>query len=109
LKPGGFWINHGPLQWHFEAAPTPDESARGKGDGDKRLHEGAETVKSNEGIGEPGSFQLTDVEVKKLLERFGFEIVEAKIAPAGDAGYIQNPRSMLQTTYRPSFWMAKKL
>jgi len=24
-------------------------------------------------------------------------------------GYIHNPQSMLQTAYRPSFWVAKKL
>lgn len=90
LKPGGFWINHGPLQWHFESSPTPAESTSNNetnddGDSADAGKPGEPSVKDN-GIGEPGSFQLTDAEVHQLLVWFGFEMLETKVAPGGDTG-----------------------
>lgn len=96
LKPGGVWINNGPLLWHFESGPQPGEK-KGRGS----------LAQDNQGIGEAGSFELTDEEVVKLVEHMGFEIVQH--TPLGpDTGYIQDPRSMLQNFYRPSFWVARK-
>ena len=109
LSPGGVWINIGPLLWHFESSPTPAER-------EKRQHSNSSlgqsnenrTKQVNEGIGEPGSFELSNDEVLALLKRFGFEIVSEAAAPGGQTGYIQDPRSMLQNLYQPSFWVAKK-
>ncbi|KAK5164575.1 uncharacterized protein LTR77_009781 [Saxophila tyrrhenica] len=109
LKPGGLWINHGPLQWHFESTQTPAEAAKDEDGASLAEEKGLGSTKANEGIGEPGSFELTDVEVRQLLVRLGFEVVMRGVAPGGRTGYIQNPQSMLQTAYRPSFWVAKKL
>lgn len=99
LKPGGIWINLGPLLWHFESGGKRDEqtknrSARGDLPGDR-------------GIGEAGSFEITDEEVIHLLVQQGFEIAHHDNTTHA-AGYIQDADSMLQNTYRPSFWVAKK-
>lgn len=103
LKPGGVWINLGPLLWHFESGPAP-----GSKDGEKKQGSSRErSFDVNQGIGESGSFELADEEVIRLVQHFDFNIVEHK--PTGlEAGYIQDPRSMLQNTYKPSFWTARK-
>lgn len=100
LKKGGVWINLGPLLWHFEGGGTPGSKSSGR---EKKGGAGDE----NQGIGEAGSFELADEEVVALLACYGFEIVE-HVAAVGEAGYIQDPRSMLQNIYKPSFWMARK-
>ena len=103
LRPGGIWVNLGPLLWHFEAAPTPSEK-----DSQRATAKAEDSVIVGGGIGEPGSFELSNDEVIALVERFGFEMLEQKQAPAGATGYIQDPASMLQNVYRPSFWVARR-
>ncbi|KAK6432738.1 hypothetical protein LTR95_011088 [Oleoguttula sp. CCFEE 5521] len=116
LRLGGIWVNVGPLLWHFEAAPTPAERQRKQdqrplpndmeidGDSNGRL-DGQESS----GIGTPGSFELSNDEIVALVQRMGFEIVEHQERLENAAGYIQDPESMLQNSYRPSFWVARKL
>jgi carnosine N-methyltransferase len=41
------------------------------------------------------------------VEYMGFTM-EKNESGAFETGYISNPRSMLQSTYRPSFWVARK-
>ncbi|RFU35748.1 hypothetical protein B7463_g602, partial [Scytalidium lignicola] len=96
LKPGGLLINMGPLLWHFENnAP----GTHGKGtDATPDPH--------NTGIAEPGSVELTDDEVVALIEKMGFDI-EKRVSGI-TAPYIQNLESMMQNTYRASFWVARK-
>ncbi|GIZ46823.1 hypothetical protein CKM354_000993200 [Cercospora kikuchii] len=101
LRTGGFWINLGPLLWHFESAPTPAERDKQRG----RTVGGAGS--GDDGIGEPGSFELSNDEVVALVKHYGFEMVEQK--QASPTGYIQDPSSMLQNVYRPVFWVARKL
>lgn len=121
LKAGGVWINVGPLLWHFESCPTAaeKEKQRQKSPSRQRFNThvgGANPVNddqvkpksNNEGIGEPGSFELSNDEVVALVERLGFEVVEHKLSPAGATGYIQDPHSMLQNVYQPAFWVTKK-
>jgi carnosine N-methyltransferase len=59
------------------------------------------------GIADPGSVELTDDEVVALIERFGFRI--EKRESGMQAGYIQDPASMLQSLYRASHWVARKI
>lgn len=107
LKSGGLWINLGPLLWHFEAIPTPADTARLRGDeGATDYHKRSRA--EPEGIGEAGSFELSDAEVVLLVQRLGFDLLEHRQAPAGPTGYIESSASMLQSTYRPSFWVARK-
>lgn len=105
LQPGGFWINLGPLLWHFESAPTPAErnKARGRATASSQEVLGEHV---NDGIGEPGSFELSNDEVLALLPHFGFEVIEHH--ESLPTGYIQDPASMLQNVYRPAFWIARR-
>jgi carnosine N-methyltransferase len=97
LKPGGAWINVGPLLWHFEhKAPGEKGGKPEAGNGEHK----------NRGIGEPGSVELTEDEVLQLVGRMGFTI--EKRETVGECGYIQDPGSMLQNLYRPSHWIARK-
>jgi carnosine N-methyltransferase len=122
LETGGIWINHGPLLWHFESAPTPAQSK--KSSAEALEQENGKVAHGGEGIGEPGSFELTDEEVKHLVEKNGFEILEARQSDTSGMlpphvacslliteylGYITSPNSMLQSVYRPSFWVARKI
>lgn len=107
LRAGGIWINFGPLLWHFESSPTPAEreKQRAKPSNDHN----ANNSSAKTGIGEPGSFELANDEVLALLQRFNFEVIEHSEAPGGPTGYIQDPRSMLQNLYQPTFWVARKI
>jgi hypothetical protein len=58
-------------------------------------------------IADPGSVELTDDEIIALVEHFGFGIEKREAGM--EAGYIQDPKSMLQSTYRVSHWVARKL
>lgn len=97
LRDGGFWINSGPLLWHFaDRAPSEEHHS-------KRI----EVPCAKTGIAEPGGFELSDEEVLILVEKMGFDIEKHEIRNDG-LGYIQNPESMLQNVYRTSHWIAKK-
>ncbi|KAI9653972.1 MAG: hypothetical protein M1821_006833 [Bathelium mastoideum] len=93
LRKGGVWTNVGPLLWHFEKK-VPGE---GEENGSER---------TNLGIGEAGSIELTNEEVLRLVEHYDFEIVES--GSIEGTGYIQDPRSMLQNIYKPQHWTARK-
>ena len=98
LKPGGLWINIGPLLWHHASrAQDPGEDA-----GDKKADKGEDI-----GIADPGSVELTDDEVVALVQHLGFDI-EKHQPGSVETGYITNTRSMLQSKYRASFWVARK-
>ncbi|KAJ5704155.1 hypothetical protein N7493_011293 [Penicillium malachiteum] len=91
LKPGGLWINVGPLLWHFE-------------DGHRKEHQDGDAT----GIGEPGNVELTEEEVFALVTRMGFRI-ETQPGDRQLCGYIQDGESMLQNLYQPSHWVARKV
>ncbi len=109
LKEGGVWINLGPLLWHFEdgkGANNNKEAGEQGGDEGQTGHQGRRTERL--GIAEAGSVELTDEEVMLLVQRFGFKI-ELHERSLGETGYIQNPNSMLQSVYRVSHWIARKI
>lgn len=99
LKPGGVWINLGPLLWH----QAPRGSSNNLGSEDKHQHVHVHDA----GIGDPGSVELTNEEVLALVEHMGFN-VEQQQSGILETGYMSNPRSLLQNTYRPVFWVARK-
>lgn len=92
LKPGGLLINNGPLLWHFENNAPGSRDAEGDTD--------------TSGIADPGSFELADDEVMALVEQIGFTVEKRETGLF--APYIHDPDSMLSTTYRTSFWVARK-
>lgn len=119
LVPGGVWVNVGPLLWHWEEGggsmrEGDGREGEGDGDGDGRGDEspGKEKQKGRkrrqEGIAEPGSVELTDEEVRVVVEKMGFRVEKHEVREA-EAGYIQDPESMLLNLYRVSHWVARKL
>ncbi|KAJ4288473.1 hypothetical protein N0V90_011709 [Kalmusia sp. IMI 367209] len=101
LKSNGIWINLGPLLWHHSSRlQDPEEE-----DVDDKRKRG---VDIDTGIADPGSVELTDEEVVALVQHSGFTI-EKHEPGAIETGYVTNPSSMLQSTYRASFWVARKL
>ncbi|KAF1927146.1 methyltransferase [Didymella exigua CBS 183.55] len=99
LKPGGLWINLGPLLWH-----QPPQGPKSPEEND---HSHGYSYAHDAGIGDPGSVELTNDEVMALVEHLGF-CIEKQESGTIETGYISNPRSMLQNTYRPVFWIARK-
>jgi hypothetical protein len=99
LKSGGLWINLGPLLWHPPPRRVHDE--------DEVAEDERRRADVDAGIGDPGSVELTNDEVIALVEHFGF-VIERQEHGTVETGYISNTRSMLQSTYRPSFWIARK-
>ncbi len=96
LKPGGVWINNGPLLWgveHTEVEKDEDEA-------------GASDCQSNKVVA--GSLELSEDEVVALVLASGFHLVEHEVNTI-TTGYVQNPQSMLQSVYKPSYWVAMKL
>ena len=93
-------MNLGPLLWHFDDR-TPNLN------GNKDESNVATDSRKDQGIGEPGSFELTNEEVLLLVEKLGFEIEKQEILNEG-VGYIQNPQSMIQNMYQVSYWVVRK-
>jgi carnosine N-methyltransferase len=100
LKPGGVFVNVGPLLWHFDDRAPIMNSTKDQGNFRK-------DVSKDQGIGEPGSFELTNEEVLLLVASLGFEMEKEEILSEG-IGYIQDPHSMIQNLYRISHWVARK-
>jgi hypothetical protein len=96
VKPGGIWINLGPLLWHHTSRKDENEEKDMKG-----------TKAHDAGIGDPGSVELTNKEVIALVEHLGFTMEQQENVNS-ETGYISNPRSMLQNNYRPAFWIARR-
>lgn len=116
LKPGGLWINMGPLLWHFENDDRNQNCIRdGPAQADLGLQQQeqhavmAVSSATDNGIGEPGSVELSEDEVFGLVQRMGFTVERRQaVSERPFCGYIQDPESMLQNLYRPSFWVARR-
>jgi hypothetical protein len=115
LKAGGIWINIGPLLWHF------DDRTVGRNDHsqEEETEGSVHNIAEDQGIGEPGSVELSEDEVLHLVSRMGFEIIKHELvdhvstsdpgARSGGFGYMQDPHSLLQNKYRCSHWVARRL
>ncbi|KAE9379070.1 N2227-domain-containing protein [Stipitochalara longipes BDJ] len=101
LRPGGLFVNVGPLLWHFENN-APGQHGREK-DLDPNI---ASNQHGPMGIADPGAVELTDDEVVTLIEELGFDIEKREFGIT--APYIQDPESMLQNTFKASHWVARK-
>mmetsp|Transcript_27342 Transcript_27342/g.73946 ORF Transcript_27342/g.73946 Transcript_27342/m.73946 type:complete len:407 (+) Transcript_27342:25-1245(+) len=75
LKPGGAWINLGPLLYHW---------ADGHGEAEDDL-----------------SIELPLTEIRRIALAMGFRLEKEERV---DTGYTCNPRSMYKTVYQSSFW-----
>ena len=86
LRPGGTWINLGPLAWHFE--PEDDSPAR-----------------------EGGTVELTLEELCEVIRRWGFEFEtrEGLAQRSLRMPYMGNFKGMLTYVYDAEFWVARKV
>jgi hypothetical protein len=101
LKQGGVWINIGPLKWHFEnvSLDNKDDGPGKKSTKNRASHD--------EGIGDPGSVELSEEEILSLIQMMGFSL-ESYEPKQSSTGYIGNAKSMWGSVYHPSFWIARK-
>ncbi|KAL8725180.1 MAG: hypothetical protein Q9166_007510 [cf. Caloplaca sp. 2 TL-2023] len=95
LKPGGIWINNGPLLWH---GPSHGEERTGS-----LVHNHESASGTNW-----GPVELSVEEVLMLVSSMGFEIDDKGITHEGSE-YIGNSKSLLQNLYRTSHWIARKV
>jgi carnosine N-methyltransferase len=104
LKPGGIWMNLGPLKWHFEYwdHPRQDDDSDLK----SKRPEGGEG--EDQGIANPGAVLLAEKDILELLNRYGFELLHYKGITSHPTGYIHDHRSMETNMFYPSFWVAIK-
>jgi carnosine N-methyltransferase len=82
LKPGGYWVNLGPLQWHWADAHTylPES--------------------------EQLSIELSMVEVQRVAQRMGFVILKSEIGRR--CRYMSDDKSMVGQAYECAMWTAQK-
>lgn len=108
LRPGGIWINVGPLLWHFADRVVKQPDGQTDRDMDTEMDGHAEDARVRRGVAELGSFELTNDEVLGLISNMGFEIIEQKILESRYGSYVEDPSSMLQSQYRSSHWVVRK-
>lgn len=94
LRPGGVWLNVGPLHWHFE--------------GDALAH----TLHMPDGHGAPRQvhtvmegMELSRSEVHGLVRALGFDL---EVSDAGQTTYSSNPQARLAFYYGCGTWVATK-
>ncbi|KAF2434650.1 N2227-domain-containing protein [Tothia fuscella] len=115
LKDGGLWINVGPLLWNcYELGPGGRREGDVDTDEDNRSRVESATggkkggLDSDVGGDWDPKIELSNEEVLALLVGMGFEVTKQEILKE-EAGYIQDPESMLQAKYRLAHWVARKL
>jgi carnosine N-methyltransferase len=82
IKPGGYWVNVGPLQWHWSDAHTylPDSDQL--------------------------SIELSMVEVMRVAQKMGFVILKSETGKR--CRYMCDDKSMLSQAYECATWTAQK-
>ncbi|KAK5404646.1 hypothetical protein LTR06_009367 [Exophiala xenobiotica] len=106
LDVGGVWINVGPLLWNcYENGPAGRQEGDLDDDISCKMRHRLDLRESGE-LG-PRKLEFSNDEVLKLLEHYGF-VVEKQDRCIGEAGFVANPRGMLQNMYQMSHWVAKK-
>lgn len=88
LRPGGFWVNLGPLLYHWQGGSADAGDAD---DDDLRYGQ---------------SLELSYQEVRFALLARGFELVRE--SAGAKTTYAANRRSLLNNTYTPLMWVVRK-
>jgi carnosine N-methyltransferase len=86
LKPGGWWINFGPLLWHWADAGA-------------YLGGGAEGA-------EPLSLELPLDELAAAAEALGFEFARREVV--GGVPYMADARALARREFSCAFWATRK-
>jgi carnosine N-methyltransferase len=102
LRPGGIWINVGPLLWNCE-----ENGPGGRGEGDTDEDHACKSRMGHGGaIGIGGKLEFTQSDVLSLLGKFGFSVEVYEVG--AKSTYIGNKQSMLQSVYTIAYWVARK-
>lgn len=98
LKPGGIWINIGPLLWNItENGP----GSNGYSDQDEQ-----EAWKASRQYTE-SVYELAGEEILRVLQAKGF-IIEQSSNSVGSSMYVGNRASLMQYHYDQMFWVVRK-
>jgi carnosine N-methyltransferase len=110
LKPGGTWINIGPLLWNcYENGPG------GRREGDIDIDENTQARQQPQPLRpihqDPGEqwdrkLEFSHEEVMAILEEMGF--CKHQDQDVGTAGYCFDTRGMMNMEYKLRFWVAVK-
>lgn len=108
LKPGGVWINIGPLLWNcYENGPG------GRREGDIDIDEDAQArqqpqlfrpIHQDAGEQWDRKLEFSHKEVMDILSRMGFGVRQDR--DVGTAGYCFDTRGLMNTEYKLKFWVA---
>ena len=112
LRPGGLWVNCGPLLWHWEAG----EGGGGAGgvwgaaddvgdDGDHAPHPAPAAAAT--AAAWPHSLELSLEDVLAAAGAAGFDLVRPVEMVAG-VPFNEDSGSMVVTTYTAAFWVMRK-
>lgn len=101
LRPGGIWINIGPLLWNIE-----ENGPAGNGEGDP---DGQESWKARtEAAGSASAvLEFTAEEVLEVIRARGF-VIEQAADKVGTSTYVGSGSGMLRYMYDMAFWVARK-
>lgn len=106
LKPGGIWMNLGPLKWHFQ--PYEQQQSDIETISNRKQHSHEEDKDEDHGIANPGSVVLTEQDIFELLKHYGFELLHYKDITTRPTGYVHDHKSMETNMFYPSFWVVRK-
>mmetsp|Transcript_13657 Transcript_13657/g.50883 ORF Transcript_13657/g.50883 Transcript_13657/m.50883 type:complete len:458 (-) Transcript_13657:563-1936(-) len=90
LKPGGVWINGGPLVWHWAPGLPGSVESGGGQRGDARYRY---------------SVELSYAQVRSIMGRIGFKFLHEEVRACH---YACNNKSMMTTQYQAAFFTVQK-
>lgn len=102
LKPGGVWVNNGPLLYHFSDIKV------GKKEHHHYGHATPSSTKQGEFYKTTGSVEFTLSEVHRLIEAVGFKFIENTPSEIANVDYDNDKESLANYQYKTSFWVAVK-
>jgi len=102
LRPGGYWINNGPLLFHFSDIKV----------GQKERQQYSQCTPSsshpNEFYKTTGSVEYTLQEVHTIIEKVGFIFQDNTPTEIANVEYDTDAEALGNHTYKTSFWVCKK-
>lgn len=78
LRPGGYWINLGPLLYHWANSPADEDM----------------------------SIELSLDEIRRCALQMGFRLIKEE--PGLPAGYLMNSKALYNSSYIASFWVMQR-
>lgn len=93
LKPGGLWVNNGPLLYHYAENPKKTNQVT------------KSSAYENEFYKTEGSVEFTLEEIFEICKKIRFEIIDKKEIPLV---YNSDRESLVGYQYKSQFWTCRK-